>query len=226
MSLQSWYEITIIALQNLWQLFINFVPKLLGAIIVFVIGWFIALGVGKLITKVLQLIRLNQFFAKGGWDEALEKSGLKADVAGFIGAICKWILVIVFLLAAVEILGFYQFAVFLKDVVSWLPNVIVAVAIFVVAIIIADIVEKVVVASVEKTKVRFAHVSGVIVKWSIYVFAILAILLQLGVAQPLIQMLVAGLIAMLALSSGLAFGFGGKEIAADLLESLKKKLKG
>jgi len=223
---QDWYIVTIQALQNLWQLFLTFMPKLIGAIIVFVIGWFIALGVGKLVAKILNLIKLNQLFARGGWDEALEKAGLKADVAGFIGAICKWILVIVFLLAAVEILGFIEFASFLGQVIGWLPNVIVAVAIFVVAVILADIVEKIVRASVEKTKVGFAHIAGVIVKWSIYVFAILAILLQLGIVPYLIQMLFAGLVAMLAISCGLAFGLGGKETASDILDNLKKKLKG
>jgi hypothetical protein len=223
---QDWYIVTIQALQNLWQLFLTFLPKFIGAIIVFIIGWFIALGVGKLIAKILQLVRLNQLFARSGWDEALEKAGLKADVAGFIGVICKWILVIVFLLAAVEILGFVQFASFLNNVISWLPNVIVAVAIFVVAVIVADILEKIVVAAVEKTKFGFANFAGVIVRWSIYVFAILAILLQLGIAPALIQMLFAGLVGMLAISAGLAFGLGGKELASDILDNLRKKLKG
>ena len=223
---QDWYTVTIQSLQNMWQLFLVFLPKLIGAIIVFIIGWFIAIGIGKLIVKFLQLVKLNQLFARSDWDEALGKAGLKADVAGFIGAICKWILVIVFLLAAVEILGFFQFAAFLQNVLSWLPNVIVAVAIFVVAVIVADIVEKIVRAVVEKSKVGLAQYTSLIVKWSIYIFAILAILLQLGIARYLINTLFAGVIAMLALAFGLAFGLGGKEVASEMLDGLKRKLKG
>lgn len=223
---QDWYVVTIQSLQTMWQLFLTFLPKLIGAIIIFVIGWFIAIGVGKLIAKILQLVKLNQLFARSAWDEALEKAGLKADVSGFIGAICKWILVIVFLSAAVETLGFFQFANFLQNVLAWLPNVIVAVAIFVVAVIVADIVEKVLRAVVEKSKVGFAQYTSIIVKWSIYVFAVLAILLQLGIAKYLINTLFAGVIAMLALAFGLAFGLGGKEVAAEMLEGLKRKLKG
>ncbi len=226
MVIQDWYTVTLESLQGMWQIFIGFLPKLIGAIIVFVIGWFIAIGIGKLVTKILQLVKLNQLFAKSGWDEALDKAGIKADVAGFIGAICKWLLVIVFLLAAVEILGFVQFAGFLSSVITYLPNVVVSVAIFVVAVIFADIVEKIIRAAVEKSKIGFAQYASVIVKWSIYVFAILAILLQLGIASYLINTIFAGVVAMLALAFGLAFGLGGKETASDLLEKLKNKLKG
>lgn len=225
MIFQTWYEATIASLQGLWQVFINFIPQFIGALIVFIIGWFVALGVGKLITKILELIKLNQLFSKSGWDEAIEKAGLKANISGFIGAIFKWILVIVFLLAAVDILGLTEFAGFLAGVLTWLPNVIIAVVIFVVAVIIADILEKVVRISVEKTKVGFAGVAGQIVKWSIYVFAILAILLQLGIAPYLIQMLFTGFVAMLAIAAGLAFGLGGKDTAAEILAALKKKMK-
>jgi len=226
MLLYSWYEVITAAFQNLWVMFVNFIPKFFGAAIIFIVGWFIAVGIGKLVAKLLSLVKLNQLFSKSGWDEALEKAGLKADVSGFIGAIVKWTLVIVFLLAAVEILGMTEFAGFLGNVLTWLPNVIVAVVILVVAVIIADILEKVVKASVEKTKIGFANVAGMIVKWSIYVFAFVAILIQLGIASYLIQMLVTAFVAMLALAFGLAFGLGGKDTAAGILDYFKKKLKG
>lgn len=225
MIFQTWYEVTVAALQSLWQIFVTFVPQFLGALIVFLLGWFIALGVGKLVTKFLDLIKLNKLFSKSGWDEAMEKAGMKANISGFIGGIFKWILVIVFLLAAIDILGLSEFASFLSGVLIWLPNVIIAVVIFVVAVIIADILEKLVKVSVEKVKVGFANFAGAIAKWSIYTFAVLAILLQLGIAPYLIQTLFVGFVAMLALAFGLAFGIGGKDVAADVLDTLKKKLK-
>ncbi len=119
MLVQSWAELTLQALQNLWQVFLNFIPLLIGAIIVFVIGWFISVGVGKVITEILKRIKFNQIFEKGNWDEALAKADIKVDASGFIGAIVKWVLVIVFLLAAVEILGFVEFAGFLKNVLGY-----------------------------------------------------------------------------------------------------------
>lgn len=221
----DWADVTIQALQNLWQAFLNFIPILIGAIIVFVIGWFISIGVGKLITEILKKLKFNQIFERGNWKSALEKAEIKVDASGFIGAIVKWILVIVFLLAAVEILGFVQFAGFLKGVIDYLPNVIVAALIFVVTVILVDIVEKVVRVAVESIKVGFGQIVSAVVKWSIWIFAILAILYQLGIARPFMETLFTGIIAMLVISLGIAFGLGGKEVAAEILQDLKKKLK-
>ncbi|PIV41750.1 MAG: hypothetical protein COS26_03110 [Candidatus Nealsonbacteria bacterium CG02_land_8_20_14_3_00_40_11] len=222
----DWYTLTIQSLQNLWQAFMGFIPSLIGAIIVFVIGWFISIGVGKLITEILRRIKFNQIFEKGSWDEALAKADIKVDASGFIGAIIKWVLVIVFLLAAVEILGFMQFAIFLNGVLAYLPNVIVAALIFVVTVIVVDIVEKIVRVAVESIKVGYGQMVSAVIKWSIWIFAIMAILYQLGIARPFMETLFQGLVAILVISLGIAFGLGGKEVAAEVLQDLKRKLKG
>lgn len=221
----DWYYVTLQSLQELWQAFLTFVPLLIGAIIVFVIGWFISIGIGRLVTEILKRIKFNQIFEKGSWDEALAKADIKVDASGFIGAIVKWVLVIVFLLAAVEILGFTEFAGFLQRVLVYLPNVIVAALIFVVTVIVVDIVEKILRVSVERIKVGYGGIVSAVIKWSIWIFAILAILEQLGIARPLMQTLFTGLVAMLVISFGIAFGLGGKEVAAELLQDFKKKLK-
>lgn len=225
-EIESWYLITMEALQGLWEAFLGFVPNLIGALIVLIVGWFIAVGIGKLAAKVLEKARLNQFLEKAGWKEALEKAEIKVDVSGFIGAIFKWVLFIVFLLAAVEILGLVQFADFLTNVLNYLPNVIVAVLIFVVAVIIADIVEKIVRAGVEGARIGYGHIVGVIVKWSIWTFAILAMLVQLKVAPALMQTIFTGLVALMVIGGGLAFGLGGKDIAGEILRDLQRKLRG
>jgi len=222
----DWYNVTIDSLQNLWQSFIGFVPVLLGAIIVFVIGWFISIGVAKLVAEVLKRLKFNRIFEKEGWKRAMEKAEIKVDPSGFIGAIVKWVLVIVFLLAAVEILGFVAFANFLNEVLAYLPNVIVAALIFVVTVIVVDIVEKVVRAAVESIKVGYGQIMSAVIKWSIWVFAILAILDQLkfDAADWIIefaQIIIIGLMAMFAI----AFGLGGKEAAAEMIQDLRKRLK-
>lgn len=221
----NWYSVTLEALEDLLQGFLAYIPSIIGAIVVFVIGWFIAVGIAKLVTEILRRAKFNQLFERTGWREALEKAELKVDPSGFIGAIFKWIFVIVFLLAAVEILGFVQFAAFLESVVNWLPNLVVAVAIFIVAVIIADILEKIARATVEKMKVGYAHLAGAIVKWAIWIFAILAILIQLGIAKELIMTLFTGCVAFLVISGGIAFGLGGKEVATEILGDLRRKLK-
>jgi len=224
MMVLDWGTVTLQALQTAWQGFLNFIPVLIGAIIVFVIGWFIAIGVGRLISGILTRLKFNKLFEKTGWKEALEKAELKVNPSDFIGAICKWILVIVFLLAAVEILGFVQFANFLRSIISWLPNLVVAIAIFVVAIILADILEKIVRAGVKKLELGYTEFLGAAVRWAIYIFAGLAILLQLGVTPTIINTLVIGFVGMIALALGLAFGLGGKEAAAKLIEKIGEKI--
>jgi len=222
----DWYAITLNGLQDLLQGFIGFLPALVGALVIFVIGWFISAGVGRLVGDILKKIKFNQIFERGNWKNALEKADVKVDPSGFIGAIFKWVLVIVFLLASVEILGLDQLAVFITNVLAYLPNVLVASLIFVVAVIIADIVEKVLRAAVESAQVGQAHMVGVIVRWSIWIFAAIAILTQLGVTPILWQTLFTGLVALVVVAGGLAFGLGGKEVAGQWLQDMSKKLRG
>lgn len=222
--LSEWYYITIQALLNLWQGIAGFVPRLIGALIIFFIGWFVAIGIQKLVIEILKAIRFNQYFERGGMKSALEKAEIKVNAAAFIGVIAKWILVFVFLLAAVEVLGFVQFAEFLRDVIGYLPNVVIAVLMLGAAVIIADISEKIVRVAIEGTKVGYGNLAGALARWSIWVFAILAILYQLKVVPELIQTLLTGVIALIVLAGGLAFGLGGKDMAADILNNIKKKI--
>jgi len=223
--IQDWYWATYNAVQDLWVSFLYFIPNLVGAVVVFVVGWFIASWAGLGVTKVLNWLKLNQFFVKSQWDEALEKAGIKSDVAGFIGQICRWVLVITFLSASVEVLGLVTFAALLTKVVAWLPNVIVAILMMVVAVILADILEKIVVVSLVKVKMKHTHLASLAVKWSIYIFALFAILMQLDVASFLVQTIFTGVIAILVIGCGLALGLGAKDVVKDLLEDLTRKLK-
>lgn len=221
---ETWYQITIKALQETWRGFLMFLPKLIGSLLVFIIGWFISTGIGRLVSEVLKRIKFNKFFERTGWRESLAKADLRVDPAGFVGAISKWMLVIVFLLASVQILEFTAFEYLLKEIIAWLPNLVVAIAIFIVAVILADILEKITKASVEKIDVGYVGFIGVLIKWSIYIFAGLIILRQLEVTPTIIDALVNGFVGMMALAFGLAFGLGGKDAAASFIEDIKRKI--
>jgi small-conductance mechanosensitive channel len=224
-QIQDWSSITVESLQKFWQGFIDFLPKLIGALIVFIIGWFIAVWIGKLIAEILKKLKVDKIFERTRWEQAFEKADFKMSVSDFIGGLIKWILVIVFLLVAVEILGLGQFAGFLKAIVAWLPNLVVAVAIFVVAVIVADFAEKFFKAIIGKMEIGYTRFLGAIIRWAIWIFAFLAILSQLGVASEIVQIIVGGFVALLVISSGIAFGIGGRDIAKDILENLRNKLK-
>lgn len=221
----NWYDLTMKGLTDLWLGLIDFLPKLIGAIIIFLIGWLIATAIGKFIAEILRKIKLNQAMEGNSFKKALEKADLKVDFSGFIGVLFKWIIVLVFLAVAVDILGFPELSKFLGDIVSYLPNIIVAAFILIVAVIIADLLEKVVKASAEGIKVGYTKIIGMMVKWAIWIFATLAILTQLGVVPELLQTLFTGIIALVVIAGGLAFGLGGKDLATEILQNIKRKIK-
>jgi len=223
-SLTSWYSVTEVALMGLWQDFIAFIPKLIGAIIVFSIGWLIAVFFGKVIKTVLLKFKLDEVFEKTGWVEALGKARVSVKPSEFLGGIVKWVVAVAFMVAAVDVLEFNGLGTFLGGILDYLPNVIIASLIFVVTVILADIVEKIVVASVEKVKVKHARMAGTITRWAIWFFSISAILLQLDIfPKELITTILNGFVGVFVLAFGLAFGLGGKEVAADTLRGLKRK---
>jgi hypothetical protein len=220
----DWTSITLLALQQAWESIIGFLPLLLGAIIIFAIGWIIAIWIGKLVAGILSKLRFDKIFESAGWKDAFDKADIKVTPSDFIGAIVKWILIVVFLIVAADILGWVAFAAILAKLLAWIPNLVVSIAIFIVAVVVADILGKMVKASVKKMGVSLTNFVGTAVKWAIYVFAVFAILLQLGIAASIVNTLVIGFVATLAISFGLAFGLGGKEAAARLIEEARNKL--
>ena len=211
-------------LQNL----IGFIANVILAVIVFIIGYWISVGIGRIISEILKSVRFNKLFEKEGWRKALQRANVNVNPSEFIGAIFKWIFVIVSLLVAVSVLGLTTFAGFLNQVLAYLPNVIVAVLVFVVAIIISDIVEKIVRVSVERLSVGSGYIAASIVKWAIWVFTFFLILDQLLPASLLVKTLytsiVYGVIGALALGVGLAIGLGGKDTAAKVISDMYRKI--
>jgi len=222
---QSWYEIILDSLGDLLGDFFDFLPNLIVALIVILVGWLISIAIGRIVTEILRRIKFNKLFDKGVWKNALAKAKWKVDPSGFIGALVKWVLFIAILVPAVEILGFTQFTVFISKIAAWLPNLIIATAIFVVATIVAEYLPKVIRAGVEGMKMRYGGLLESIIRWAIWIFAVLAILMQLGIASELITILFTGFVAFLAIAGGLAFGLGGKETASEFLNYLKRKFR-
>lgn len=222
--IQDWSLITTQALQGAWERMLLFLPNLLAAIIIFILGWFIAIWVGKLVAQILNKLKFDSVFEKTGWKEALNSADVKVEPSSFIGAICKWILVIVFLMIVTDIMGWIAFAGLLAKIIAWMPNLLVAIIILVVAIIIADIAEKLVKVSTKKMGIGSVNFLGSIVKWAIYVFAGLAVLLQLGITPKIVEVLIMGLVGTISLALGLSFGLGGKEAAGRFVEDMRRRI--
>ncbi len=225
MVLQTWGDVIVASLQASWGAVANFVPLFIGAVIVFLIGWIVAVALGALVEQVVRALRVDALLQRLEFEKALERGGIRLNSGVFVGALVRWFIIIVFLLAAVNILGLSQVSEFLREILLYIPNVVVAALILIIALKVAEVVERATRTSLEAAGFRGAVV-GVMARWAIWIFAVVAALLQLGVATVLIQTLVTGLVAMLALAFGLAFGLGGRDAAASFVERMKREVSG
>lgn len=226
-TFSAWTGAVVSSLTDLWLQFMGFLPNLIAALIVFFIGWAIAVAIGRLVEKVLTVLRVNQAFESlKGLKSATERANLKLNIPRLIGEIAKWFLLIVTLLATTDILGLQEVSSFLSSVLLYIPNVVVAAVILVVAVLLANFVYRTVLASVAAAGFGSGGAVAAVSKWAIIVFAIFAALLQLKVATQLIQTLLTALFAMIALAGGLAFGLGGKDMASKWLKKAEEDLAG
>lgn len=225
--LAVWTNAVTTSLSDLWIQFISFIPNVIAAIVVFLVGWAIAVAVGRLIERLLVLIRINAAFESlRGLKRAVEQAGLTLNIAKLVGEIFKWFLIIVSLLAATDILGLQQVSQFLTSVLYYIPNVVIAALILVISVVLANFVYRTVLASVEAAGFTSGGAIAALSKWAIIVFALFAALLQLNVAAQLLQTFLTAFFAMVAIAGGLAFGLGGKDLAAKWLEKAEHDLTG
>lgn len=213
------------SLLDLWERFVTFVPVLIGAVLVFVIGWIIAVAIGNLVTRILKAIHVNDAFERiAGLRSGLHRAGLELNVSGFIGGLVRWFLIIVSLLAASDILGLQAVSKFFYDVIQYIPNIVVASLMVVIGVIAGSFAHRVVNASVATARFPHGRKAAALAKWSVYVFSSIAALSQLGVFQVIIQPALIGFFAMIAIAGGISFGLGGKEIAEKILAHLQKDI--
>lgn len=221
MVLETWSEVLSASFQQLWLGVMAFIPKLFLSIVIFIIGWVIAVTLDKLVARVIRLFRVDKALQSISVDKYLERGGFHLDTGAFIGGLVKWFFIIAFLIAALDVLGLSQVNMFLQEVLVYLPNVFIAALILVAAAVIANAVYRVVVGSARGAGLPSANLMGGIAKWAIWIFAFLAALYQLGIAGPFVQTLFTGFVAMIVIAGGLAFGLGGRDVASRYIEKLR-----
>jgi hypothetical protein len=225
MFLSQWADVLTQSFQNLFYGLVSFLPNLVAALIIFIIGWLIGAGLGRVVAQVIASLRVDQALKAGGVDRVVERAGFTLNSGAFLGMLVKWFFIIVFLVASLDVLGLTQVTVFLRTVVlGYLPQVIIAVLILLVAAVVAEAAQRVVSGSASAANLRSANFLGAIARWAIWVFALLAALDQLGVT-PFIQTLFTGVVVALALAFGLAFGLGGQAAAARAIEKMREQIK-
>ncbi len=221
MIIQDWASVIIGSLQNLWIGTMSTVGNILGALVVLLIGLIVAAGLGTLVERLISVVKLDKALNGLGLQEYFNRAGVSLNSGKFFGKIVYWFFVVVFLLAASDILGFYSLSNFLRETLLYIPNVVVAVLIMLAAVVIANVLKKLVQASVKGAKLHASNFLGSLTWWSVTIFGFFAALSQLGVAVQIINAVVTGFVAMLAIAGGIAFGLGGKDYASSLVSKLR-----
>ncbi|MEI8224076.1 MAG: hypothetical protein WCG20_03050 [bacterium] len=208
-------------LQSFWVGLYSFLPSVILAIILFIIGVVIAGFIGKAIAHVINLTKVNGLLDRTALKEIVNKAGFHLNIGGLIGWLVQWLLILAFLVGALNLLGLSDVNVFLQQIVLfYLPRVIVAVLIVVVGSVLAEAASKAVTGSAKVANVSSANLAGSIAKWAIWITTILFGLNQLGIGADLIQTLWMGIVVALALAIGLSFGLGGKDHASKVLDKV------
>lgn len=213
MNNNIWVDPISAPLVNAWSMFVAYIPRLLGAALIILVGWFIASLVAKVFERIFVMLKTDSVLSRAHYT----MDGKKLAPSRVLSKIIFWLLIILFLIAGADALGLPALSDFLRQVVSYIPNVFIAAVILFISFQLAGFVRGLIEGSLEHTGANAARISGTVAWWAIIVFGIFAALLQLRIVESIINIIVSGLVFMLALAGGLAFGLGGRESAARLL---------
>lgn len=224
MVVDVWTEVLIKSFEQLWLGFVAFVPQLVVGLLILLIGWLVGSGAGRVVEQVLNAVRLDQALRSTGATRFLEHLGWEPSFAVQIGKLVKWFVVIVFLVAALDVLNLDQVNDFLREVVlTYLPRVVVAVLILLAGAVVGDVVGRFAEGSARAANLPSAGFVGSFARWSIWLIAILTGLDQMGIATVFVQTFFSGVVMAVALALGLAFGLGGQDAARRVIERLEKR---
>lgn len=219
--MSEWVQVLQYSFQALWVEVVSFLPQLIIALLILIVGWITA-GVLKHVTEsIFKTLKVNNLLNAAGADTLADRAGYKLNAGAFVGTLVKWFVIIVFFVAALDVLNLDQVTFFLRDVVlGYLPQVIVAVLILFGAMIVANVAHTSVVAGARAAGFASADLLGNFARYAIIVFAVLAALSQLRIAPELVQMLFGGFVLAASLALGLAFGLGGRDAAAKYIDKM------
>ena len=209
------------ALVDTGMTIISFLPNVIIAVIIFVLGWVFGSVLGRAVAHVTSALRIDRALNKAGMSAISEKAGVNISLAGFLGGLVKWLVIVAFTIASAEILGLSQVTTMLRDILVYIPQVIIAAIVLVMAALVADFVARIVRSSVRATGIK-ADFAATVARWAILIVAgIFPALTQLRIAQGLVEVLFTGIVFSISLALGLSFGLGGRDAAAKLLEKMK-----
>ena len=226
MVFTTWADVLSQSFQNVSYGVMAFIPSLVVAIIIFVVGWLIGIGLGRVVKQIVDALRIDSALRPTGIEKVLSRAGFQLSSGKFLGFLVKWFFIVIFLVASLDVLHLTTVNAFISGVVlGYLPQVIVAALILFVAAIVAQAAERLIAGSARAASVESAGFIGKVARYAIWIFALIAALDQLNVAPAFMQTLFTGIVIAIALAVGLAFGLGGQKVAERYLERLSDDMK-
>lgn len=197
-------------------------PKILGFVVILVIGWFVASLIAKIAAGLLRTVKFNDLAQRAGMTDFMKKMGVDTDASGLIANIAKWFIRLIVLVVAFDALGLPAVSDVLRQLLLWLPNLVVALVVLVVAGLLATMLGKIVRGATAQAGFSNPDTLATVAKVAVWGFAIVVAVNQIGIAATLVNTVVMALVGALALAFGLAFGLGGRDEAAKILAELRK----
>jgi hypothetical protein len=213
----EWSDAMFTSLAAAMALLFSAIPKIIGFGLILVAGWFIASLIEKGVAAILRSIHFNDLAQRAGLTDFVKKMGMNTDAAGMIGHVVKWFVRLIALVVAFDVLGLPAVSDVLRQMLLWLPNVVVALVVLVIGGLAARALSNVVRGAAAEAELSNANFLAKVASAVVWAFAIVVAVNQIGIATELVNTLFMAVVGALALGIGLAFGLGGRETAAEIL---------
>jgi hypothetical protein len=222
----EWGNLIVEPVRQMLTRIMAYLPVLLGALVILIVGWIVAKAIRRLVDWLLKAIRFDALADKAGISEILRKGDLEISAREVISSIVYWLIIIMVLVMTVDALGLPKSSDVLSSLFAYVPKVIAALLVLVVAMFLASFVSGIVRTAAGNANLPKPQVLAGISRWAIIIFAVTISLEQLGIAPLLVSATFNIILGGIVLALALAFGLGGKEAAAKYLEELKQKRSG
>ena len=217
-TITDWGQAIFTSLSTALALIFAFIPKLIGFLVILLVGWLIAKALGKALTFLLRKIGFDRFSDRIGLTRFGQRMDVKLDPADLLGQIVYWLILLIFLVPALETLGLTSVTIVLNELIAYIPNVFIAIVILFLGSLLAAVVADIVRGATATTGIGNPNLFAAISRWAIILFASLMALTQLQIGAPLVIELFGAIVFGTALAFGLAFGLGGRDTAKRILE--------
>lgn len=223
---QDWTTIFLSTIQSIGMGMVHTLPQIILATLLVILGAVVGAGMARLVARGVSFLKVDKAFEAAGISSLVARSGYVLNAGTLLGALVQWFIILIFVVAALDAIGLDQVNIFLREtILSYLPRVIVAVLILIVAAIVAEWMHAMVVGASRAADIRSHYLLGTSARFAVWTFAILAALNELHVASAFIQTLFTGVVVALSLALGLSFGLGGRDAAARYIEHLASELR-